>query len=44
MRDLTIPEQRHPEKAHRKDNQQPKKQAGSVLRLRRVPNISRQET
>ena len=25
MRDLTIPEQRHPEKAHRKDNQQPKK-------------------
>ena len=25
MRDLTIPEQRHPEKAHRKDNRQPKK-------------------
>ncbi|MGX9354162.1 lipoyl synthase [Roseobacteraceae bacterium S113] len=25
MRDLTIPEQRHPEKAHRKDNPQPKK-------------------
>ena len=25
MRDLTIPQQRHPEKAHRKDNQQPKK-------------------
>ena len=25
MRDLTIPEQRHPEKAHKKDNQQPQK-------------------
>jgi lipoic acid synthetase len=25
MRDLTIPDQRHPEKAHRKDNAQPKK-------------------
>ena len=25
MRDLTVPQQRHPEKAHRKDNQQPKK-------------------
>ena len=25
MRDLKIPQQRHPEKAHRKDNKQPKK-------------------
>ncbi|MEP5155308.1 MAG: lipoyl synthase, partial [Planktotalea sp.] len=25
MRDLNIPEQRHPEKAHRPDNPQPKK-------------------
>ena len=27
MRDLTIPDQRHPEKAHRADNAQPKKPA-----------------
>ena len=32
LRDLKLPDQRHPEKAHKRDNFQPKNQTGSGLR------------
>ena len=42
MRDLTIPQQRHPEKAHRKDNQQPKKP--SWIRVKAPTSVEYKQT
>ncbi len=42
MRNLTIPQQRHPEKAHRKDNQQPKKP--SWIRVKAPTSIEYKQT
>ena len=42
MRDLTIPQQRHPEKAHRKDNQQPKKP--SWIRVKAPTSLEYKQT
>ena len=42
MRDLTVPQQRHPEKAHRKDNQQPKKP--SWIRVKAPTSVEYKQT
>jgi len=42
MRNLTIPQQRHPEKAHRKDNQQPKKP--SWIRVKAPTSVEYKQT
>ena len=42
MRDLTIPQQRHPEKAHRKDNQQPEKP--SWIRVKAPTSVEYKQT